>query len=112
MAMNNTYTMYIAANLSKDLKKVTPPTFYGRVFEEYVEAWIKSMEKYFLVRNYTRKCHVVWATFQLMGEVGTWWENVLIEKKFPHGELNWEESLQHFCKWWLPQLYFDKKSSK
>ena len=110
MAMNNTDRVQIAADLSKDLKKVTPPTFYGRASGEDAEAWITSMEKYFLVWNYTRKSRAIWATFKLMGEVGTWWENVMTEKRFQHGEVTWEEFIQHFCKWWLPQLYYDKKS--
>lgn len=46
----------------------------------------------------------------LMGEVGTWWKNVMTENKFQHGEVTWEEFLQHFCKRWLPKLYYDKKS--
>ena len=45
-----------------------------------------------------------------MGEVATWWENVMAEKKFQHGEVTWEEFLHHFCKIWLPQLSYDKKS--
>ena len=100
------------ADLSKDLKKVAPPMFHGRASREDTEAWITSMEKYFLVQNYIGKSQAIWATFQLMVEVGTWWENVMTEKKFQHGEVTWEEFLQHFRKRWLPQLYNDKKSTK
>jgi hypothetical protein len=54
-ALNDTDRVQIVADLRKDLKKVTPPTFHGRASGEDVEAWITSMEKYFLVRNYTGK---------------------------------------------------------
>lgn len=49
MVMNNTNRVQIVDDLSKDLKKVTPPTFYGIASKEDVEAWITSMKKYFLV---------------------------------------------------------------
>ena len=68
----NSDRIQIAADLSKDLKKVTPPTFHGRASGEDAEAWITSMEKYFLVQNYTGKYRAVWATYQLMGEAATW----------------------------------------
>lgn len=48
-ALLNSDRIQIAADLSKDLKKVTPPTFHGRASGEDAEAWITSMEKYFLV---------------------------------------------------------------
>ena len=53
----------IAEDLSKDLKKVTPPTFNGKALGEEAEAWITMMEKYFHVRNFTRKSRAMWATF-------------------------------------------------
>ena len=55
MAMNHIDKMQIAVDLSKDLNKVTPPTFYGRSSGEDAEAWITSMDKYFLVQKYTGK---------------------------------------------------------
>ena len=82
MTMNNIDMAQIVADLSKDLKKVRPPYFYGRAFGEDTKACITSMEKYFLVWNYTGKSRAVWATFQLMGEAGTWWENVMTKNKF------------------------------
>ena len=45
----NADRIQIAANLSKDLKKVTPPMFYGRASGEDAEAWITSIEKNFLI---------------------------------------------------------------
>lgn len=65
--------------------------FHGRDSGEDVEACITSMEKYFIVQNNIGKSRLVWATFQLMTEVVTWWENVMAEKKFQHGEVTWEE---------------------
>ena len=38
----------IVADFSKDLKKVTPPTFNGNTLGEEVETWITTMENYFL----------------------------------------------------------------
>ena len=46
-----------------------------------------------------------------MGEATTWWENVMAEKKFQHGEVTWEEFLQLFRKRWLSQLYYDRKTT-
>ena len=101
-ALLNSNKIQIVTNLRKDLKKVTPPMFHGRAFGEDAKAWITSMEKYFLVWNYTWRSRAVWATYQLMGEVATWWENVMAENKIYHGEVTWEEFLQLFRKWWLP----------
>jgi hypothetical protein len=39
----------IAEELSKDLKKVTPPTFSGKTLGDDAKAWIISLEKYFHV---------------------------------------------------------------
>ena len=49
----------IAEDLSRDLKKVTPPTFNGKTTGEEAEAWIVTMEKYFHVCNFTKKSKVV-----------------------------------------------------
>ena len=57
-ALLNFDRIQIATDLSKDLKKVTPPTFHGRAFGKDAKAWIISMEKYFLVQNYTGKSKV------------------------------------------------------
>ena len=88
----------IAEDLSRDLKKVTPPTFNGKTTGEEVEAWIATMEKYFHVRNFTGKSRAVWATFQLVGEAATWWDNVMAEKKLQHGEISWEDFMLCFRK--------------
>ena len=61
----------IAEDLSRDLKKVTPPTFNGKTTGEEAEAWIATMEKYFHVHNFTGKSRAVWTTFQLVGEAAT-----------------------------------------
>ena len=71
----------IVADLSKDLKKVTPPTFNGKTSGEEEEAQIATMEKYLYARNFTIKSRVVSATYQLVGEVTRWWENVMAKKK-------------------------------
>ena len=67
--------------LSKDLKKVTPPTFSGKATGEEAEAWIATMENYFYACNFIRKSRAIWATFQLVGEAVRWWKNVMAEKK-------------------------------
>ena len=105
LALVNSDRLQIAVDLSKDLKKVTPPTFHGRTSREDAGAWITSMEKYFMIHNYTGKSRVVWGMFHLMGEAGTWWENVMAEKKLQHGEVTWEEFLQLFHKRCLPNSF-------
>ena len=49
MTLVNTDRVHIIIDLSKDLKKITLPTFHGNNFGKDVEAWITSMEKYFMV---------------------------------------------------------------
>ena len=53
MDMNNIDRVHIVADLRKEIKKIIPPNFYTRSFGEDAKAWITSMEKYFLVWNYT-----------------------------------------------------------
>ena len=36
----------------------------------------------------------------------------MAEKKLQHGEISWEDFLQHFQKQWLSQLFYDKKTSE
>lgn len=88
----------IIEDLSKDLKKVTPPIFNGKNIGEEAESRIATMEKYFYVYNFTRKSRAIWATFQLVGEATTWWENVMAKNKLQHDEISWEDFLQNFWK--------------
>jgi hypothetical protein len=88
----------IAEELSKDLKKVTPPTFDGKTIGDNAEAWIISMEKYFHVRNLSGQSRALWGAFQLIGEAATWWNNEMAEKKLRPGQISWDDFLVRFRK--------------
>lgn len=70
------------------------------------------MKKYFELRNMSIKTKAIWAAYQLIGEVATWWDNEKFEKKLQPGDITWELFLQSFRKRWLPRLFFDKKMTK
>ncbi|XP_057859629.1 uncharacterized protein LOC131068464 [Cryptomeria japonica] len=106
------YRARIEGELAKDLKRIAPPKFDGKTIGDGVEAWVIEMEKYFELHNMSNETKAVWATYQLTGEVGTWWDNEKSKKKLQPGDITWELFLKSFRKRWLPLLFFDKKMTK
>ncbi|XP_059068445.1 uncharacterized protein LOC131858962 [Cryptomeria japonica] len=59
--------------LSKDLKKITPPKFDGKQIAEGAENWLNEMENYFELRDFSKATKALWGSYKLIGEAASWW---------------------------------------
>lgn len=92
----------IEEELGKDLKIVAPPKFDGKSIGVGANAWIIEMDKYFGLCNLSDQTKVAWATYQLLGEVATWWDHENIERNLQSSDITWKIFLQYFRKRCLP----------
>ena len=68
--------------LSREFKKIKPPTFNGEVESgEEAEAWLSGMRKYFHIYNYSDRLKSRMAIYNLTGKADIWWEDLKRVKK-------------------------------
>lgn len=91
--------------LTKDLKKITPPNFDGKQLGEGAENWLNEMEKYFELRHFGETTKALWGSYQLVGEAASWWTNVKEQNKYTKEDITWKQFVEHFRKRWLPQFF-------
>jgi hypothetical protein len=64
--------------LQGEFKKIKPPTFDGEhKKDEYVEAWLLGMRKYFQLHNYSSQAEARIAIYQLKGKTSMWWDQLM-----------------------------------
>lgn len=82
--------------LSKDLKKITPPKFDGRQIGEGAENWLNEMEKYFELRDFSETTKALWGSYQLIGEAASWWTNTKEQNGYSRETGTWDQFVHHF----------------
>ncbi|XP_028068632.1 uncharacterized protein LOC114271216 [Camellia sinensis] len=91
--------------LTKEFKKMKPPTFKGGIDPMKVEAWVLGVEKLFEVFPCTEALKVQLATFTLEDEARRWWMLTRTE----HQELTWTQFLELFNDKYFSQCMRDKR---
>ncbi|XP_028059503.1 uncharacterized protein LOC114263191 [Camellia sinensis] len=91
--------------LTKEFKKMKPPSFKGGIEPMKVEAWVLGIEKLFEVFPYTEAQKVQLVAFTLEDEARSWW--MLI--RTAHQGLTWARFLELFYEKYFPQCMRDKK---
>ncbi|XP_028112589.1 uncharacterized protein LOC114310698 [Camellia sinensis] len=91
--------------LTKEFKKMKPPTFKGGIEPMKAEAWVLGIEKLFEVFPCTEAQKVQLAAFTLEDEARRWW----MLTRTIHPELTWDRFLGLFYDKYFPQSMRDKK---
>jgi hypothetical protein len=64
--------------LKGEMNKIKPPMFDGEnKKEEYVEAWLLGMRKYFQLQNYSSRAEGIIVIYQLKGKSSMWWDQLV-----------------------------------
>ena len=75
--------------------KIKPPTFYGEK-EEYVEAWLLNMIKYFQAYEYKSNLKERLAIYHLQGKFTLQWEEAKNVHMLEEKTISWEEFQKQF----------------
>ena len=102
----------LAAELTNDIKRISPPKFDGTTLGDGAENWLSEMEKYFAIRNFSEETKAIWGAYQLSHEASSWWDNRKVELNIVESDITWDQFKGYFRQRWLPQLYFDRKMTE
>ncbi|XP_028083299.1 uncharacterized protein LOC114284562 [Camellia sinensis] len=91
--------------LTKEFKKIKPPTFHEGVDPLKVEAWVLGIEKLFEVFLCLEAHRVQLETFTLKDKVKRWW--ILIHEN--NKDIDWAQFLEIFYNKYFSQCTHDKK---
>ncbi|XP_028099709.1 uncharacterized protein LOC114299217 [Camellia sinensis] len=91
--------------LTKEFKKMKPPSFKGGIKPMKAEAWVLGIEKLFEVFPCTEAQKVQLAAFTLEDEARRWW----MLTRTVHRDLTWGRFLELFYDKYFPQSMRDKK---
>ncbi|KAH9312022.1 hypothetical protein KI387_027057, partial [Taxus chinensis] len=50
----------VVTELTNDIKRISPPNFYGTTLGDGAENWISEMEKFFAIRNFSEETKAIW----------------------------------------------------
>ncbi|KAH9297236.1 hypothetical protein KI387_028918, partial [Taxus chinensis] len=65
----------LAAELTNDIKRISPPKYDGTTLGDGAENWLSEMEKYFAIRNFSEETKAIWGAYQLSHEASSWWDS-------------------------------------
>ncbi|KAH9287500.1 hypothetical protein KI387_031617, partial [Taxus chinensis] len=65
----------LAAELTNDIKRISPPKYDGTTLGDGDNNWLIEMEKYFVIRNFSEETKAIWGAYQLSHEASSWWDN-------------------------------------
>ncbi|XP_028109744.1 uncharacterized protein LOC114308371 [Camellia sinensis] len=94
--------------LTKEFKKMKPPSFKGEIEPMKAEAWVLGIEKLFEVFPCTEAQKVQLAAFTIEDEARRWW----MPTGTAHPGLTWARFLELFYEKYFPQCMQDKKVTK
>ena len=77
-------------DISRDFKKIKPPTFNGETEKgEEAESWLSRMKKYFQIYNYSNQLKARMAIYNLLGKADIWWHDLKRGKGIKEKNVNW-----------------------
>ena len=85
--------------ISKEFKKIKPPTFNGEIEKgKEAESWLSEMKKHFQIYNYSNKLKARMAIYNLSGKVEIWWQDLKRVKGIKEKNVNWSTFKRSFKK--------------
>ncbi|KAH9290942.1 hypothetical protein KI387_035059, partial [Taxus chinensis] len=81
----------LAAELTNDIKRISPPKFDGTTLGDRAENWLSEMEKYFTIRNFSEETKEIWGAYQLSHEASSWWDNRKVELNIVESDITWDQ---------------------
>ncbi|KAH9308622.1 hypothetical protein KI387_036533, partial [Taxus chinensis] len=61
----------LAAELTNDIKMISPPKFDGTTLGDGAKNWLSEMEKYFVIRNFSEETKAIWGAYHLSHEASS-----------------------------------------
>ena len=88
--------------------KAQPPVFVESQEPIDVDDWLRTIERKFVALHVHDRDRVNFATYQLEGAAGVWWEGFLALQA-PGHEVTWKELCNAFCAAYTPKAVMDIK---
>ncbi|KAH9293368.1 hypothetical protein KI387_041430, partial [Taxus chinensis] len=102
----------LVAELTNDIKRISPPKYDGTTLGDGAENWLSKMEKYFAIRNFSEETKAIWGAYQLSHEASSWWDSRKAELNIDETNITWDQFKGYFRQRWLPQLFYDQKMTE
>ncbi|KAH9311697.1 hypothetical protein KI387_026732, partial [Taxus chinensis] len=80
----------LAAELTNDIKMISPPKFDGTTLGDGAENWLSEME-YFAIRNFSEETKAIWGAYQLSHEASSWWDSRKAELNIDEKNITWDQ---------------------
>ena len=92
----------------QDFLKIHPPTFTPSDEPLEVEHWLRTLEQKFWLLRVTDEQKVYFATQQLLGSAGAWWETFQATEQ-PDHPATWQEFSTAFREFFIPAGVINQK---
>ncbi|KAH9294535.1 hypothetical protein KI387_040261, partial [Taxus chinensis] len=102
----------LAAELTNDIKRLSPPKYDGTTLGDGAENWLSEMQKYFAIRNLSKERKAIWGAYQLSHEASLWWDSHKTTLNIDETNITWDQFKGYFRKCWLPQRFYDQKMTE
>jgi hypothetical protein len=97
-------------SLQGELRKLKPPSFDGeREREDYVEAWLLGLWRYFQFHNYSFNLEAIISTYHLHRKDSLWWDQMKQVEHVNESRITWKQFKKYFQKEYLSEHFYDKK---
>ncbi|KAH9329713.1 hypothetical protein KI387_001821, partial [Taxus chinensis] len=81
----------LVVELTNDIKRISPPKFDGTTLGDGAKKWLRKMEKYFEIRNFSEETKEIWGAYQISHEASSCWDSRKFELKIDESNITWDQ---------------------